>query len=282
MAVSAMTTQAKILKVDNTRGRVSIEADIPALGQYPTRFVRWTGAGNAPAIGAEVLAEMSPTTRQARFLKDGTFTGELLDGSEMPWQVNWQMSGAKPLEGGNGAGAGNTTAPAQSSRSGASGASGGAIMDAGLRHRVDTQTLNDREAVRQAVAFGSSQGGNILADIDAVLEMAEKIAAWWNGRFLSRLAGDSPLVAYAETLGAVVTDVADVPLDVADVAPDAAPEVNIHNEAELREWVEKQGWSREAVLGTIQSLGSDSAREYLAVGGNTAQGLASILAERLA
>jgi len=282
VAVSAMTTQAKILKVDNTRGRVSIEADIPALGQYPTRFVRWTGAGNAPAIGAEVLAEMSPTTRQARFLKDGTFTGELLDGSEMPWQVNWQMSGAKPLEGGNGAGAGNTTAPAQSSRSGAAGASGGAIMDAGLRHRVDTQTLNDREAVRQAVAFGSSQGGNILADIDAVLEMAEKIAAWWNGRFLSRLAGDSPLVAYAETLGAVVTDVADVPLDVADVAPDAAPEVNIHNEAELREWVEKQGWSREAVLGTIQSLGSDSAREYLAVGGNTAQGLASILAERLA
>ena len=282
MAVSAMTTQAKILKVDNTRGRVSIEADIPALGQYPTRFVRWTGAGNAPAIGAEVLAEMSPTTRQARFLKDGTFTGELLDGSEMPWQVNWQMTGASPLEGGNGAGAGNTTAPAQTSRSGAAGASGGAIMDAGLRHRVDTQTLNDREAVRQAVAFGSSQGGNILADIDAVLEMAEKIAAWWNGRFLSRLAGDSPLVAYAETLGAVVTDVADVPLDVADVAPDAAPEVNIHNEAELREWVEKQGWSREAVLGTIQSLGSDSAREYLAVGGNTAQGLASILAERLA
>ena len=281
MAVEAMTTQAKILKVDNARGRVSIEADIPALGQYPTRFVRWTGAGNAPTIGAEVLAEMSPTTRQARFLKDGTFTGELLDGSEMPWQVNWQMSGAKPIEGGNGAGTGNTTAPAQSSRSGASGASGGAFMDAGLRHRVDTQTLNDREAVRQAVAFGSSQGGNILADIDAVLEMAEKIAGWWNGRFLSRLAGDSPLVAHAESLGAVVTDVApDVPLDVADVAPDAAPEVK--NEAELRAWVEKQGWSREAVMGTIQSLGSDSAREYLSVGGNTAQGLASILAERLA
>lgn len=285
MAVEAMTTQAKILKVDNTRGRVSIEADIPALGQYPTRFVRWTGAGNAPAIGAEVLAAMEPTTRQARFLKDGTFTGEVIDGSEMPWQVNWQMSGAKPIEGGGGAGAGNTTAPAQSSRPGAAGASGGAIMDAGLRHRVDTQTLNDREAVRQAVAFGSSQGGNILADIDAVLEMAEKIAGWWNGRFLSRLAGDSPLVAYAETLGAVVTDVTPVVADVAsDVASEAAPPAGpeVKNEAELRAWVERQGWSREAVLGTIQSLGSDSAREYLAVGGHTAQGLASILAERLA
>ena len=58
MAVSVMTTQAKILKVENARGRVSIEADIPALGQYPTRFVRWVGSGNAPVIGAEVMATM--------------------------------------------------------------------------------------------------------------------------------------------------------------------------------------------------------------------------------
>ena len=93
MAVSAVETQAKILKIDDARGRVSIEADIPALGQYPTRFIRWTGAGNAPAIGAEVLATMEPTTRQARFLKDGTFAGETIDGEEMPWQVNWQMTG---------------------------------------------------------------------------------------------------------------------------------------------------------------------------------------------
>ena len=275
MAVEGMETQAKILKVDNTRGRVSIEADIPALGQYPTRFVRWTGTGNAPAIGAEVLAEMSPTTRQARFLKDGTFTGEVIDGSEMPWQVNWQMTGATPLEGGNGAGPGKPTAPAQASRSGAAGASNGAVwMDANLRHRVDTQTLNDREAVRQAVAFGSAEGGNVLGDIDAVLEMAEKIAGWWNGRFLSRLAGDSPLVAHAESLGAVVVDVPEVP----DV--EAAPEIK--NEAELRAWVEGQGWSREAVVEAIRSAGYDSAGDYLAAGGNTASGLASVLRERLA
>jgi len=267
-----MTTQAKILKVDNTRGRVSIEADIPALGQYPTRFVRWTGAGNAPAIGAEVLAEMSPTTRQARFLKDGTFTGEAIDGEEMPWQVNWQMTGAKPLEGGNGAGPGKPTGPPQKAASGAAGASNGAVwMDANLRHRVDTQTLNDREAVRQAVAFGSAEGGNILADIDAVLEMAERIAGWWNARFLARLAGGSPLVAHAETLGAVVTEV--------EATPDA-PEIK--NEAELRAWVEGQGWSREAVVEAISAAGYDSASDYLAAGGNTASGLASVLRERLA
>jgi len=274
VVVEAMTTQAKILKVDNTRGRVSIEADIPALGQYPTRFVRWTGAGNAPAIGAEVLAEMSPTTRQARFLKDGTFTGEAIDGEEMPWQVNWQMTGAKPLEGGNGAGPGKPTGPPQKAASGAAGASNGAVwMDANLRYRVDTQMINDREAVRQAIAYGASEGGNIIGDIGAVLEMAGEIAAWWNTRFEVRMGGESgsSLVTQAQSLGAVVTKVEAVP---------EAPE--IRNEAELRAWVEKRGWSREEVIEVIASVGADSASEYLAIGGHTAQGLASILAERLA
>jgi len=273
VAVSALETQAKILKVENNaRGRVSIEADIPALGQYPTRFVRWVGTGNAPAIGAEVLATMEPTTRQARFLKDGTFTGETIDGEEMPWQCNWQMTGAKPIAGGNGAGVENTTGAARTPRSGAPGAVKGAVwMDANLRYRVDTQMINDREAVRQAVAFGATEGGNILKDVEEVLVQAGVIAEWWNARFLARLAGDSPLVAHAESLGAVLTDVRDAP---------EAPTVK--NEAELRTWVEAQGWSREAVVGVIESAGYDSASEYLAVGGHTAQGLASILAERLA
>ena len=144
-------------------------------------------------------------------------------------------------------------------------------MDANLRHKVDTQTLNDREAVRQAVAFGASEGGNVLGDIDAVLEMAERIAGWWNARFLARLAGGSPLVAHAESLGAVVTEV--------EATPDA-PEIK--NEAELRAWVEGQGWSREAVVEAISAAGYDSASDYLAAGGNTASGLASVLRERLA
>ena len=90
MTVSVMETQAKILKVENARGRVSIEADIPALSPrgYPTRFIRWVGSGNAPAIGAEVMATMEPTVRQMRFVKDGTFTGGAIDGEEEPWQVN--------------------------------------------------------------------------------------------------------------------------------------------------------------------------------------------------
>ena len=272
MAVSVTETQAKILKVENARGRVSIEADIPALGQYPTRFIRWTGTGNAPAIGAEVLATMEPTTRQARFLKDGTFTGEAIDGEEMPWQCNWQMTGAKALAGGNGAGVENTTAPAQTPRSAAPGGRNGAVwMDANLRYRVDTMMVNDREAVRQAVAFGATEGGNIFKDVEEVLAQATTIAEWWNARFLARLAGDSPLVAQAQELGAVITDV--------KAAPEAPA---VKNEAELRTWVEAQGWSREAVVEVIAACGADSASEYLAVGGHTASGLASILAERLA
>ena len=267
-------TQAKILKVENARGRVSIEADIPALGQYPTRFIRWVGSGNAPVIGAEVMATMEPTTRQSRFLKDGTFAGEAIDGEEMPWQVNWQMTGAEPLAGGNGAGVGNTTGAAQTPRSGAPGAANGAVwVDANLRYRVDTQMINDREAVRQAIAYGASEGGNIIGDIGAVLEMAGEIAAWWNTRFEVRMGGESgsSLVTQAQSLGAVVTKV--------EAAPDA-PEIK--NEAELRAWVEKRGWSREEVIEVIASVGADSASEYLAIGGHTAQGLASILAERLA
>ena len=272
MAVSTVETQATILKVENARGRVSIEANIPELGQYPTRYIRWAGTGNAPAIGAEVLARMEPTGRQARFVKDGTFSDAEIDGEEMPWQVNWQMTSAAPRAGVPGAGAGNSTGAAQTTRSGASGSSPGAAwMDAALRYRVDTMMINDREAVRQAVMFGAAEGGNIIADVSTLLAMAGELAEWWNARFLARIGADSPLVAHAETLGAVVTEV--------KAAPEAPA---IKNEAELREWVEKQGWSREAVVEVIRSTGFEAASEYLAQAGNTAQGLASILAERLA
>jgi len=269
VAVSIIETQATILKAENVRGRVSIEADIPALGQYPTRFIRWSGTGNAPAIGAEVLATMEPTVRQKRFVTDGTFTDEAINWEEMPWQVNWRMTGARAVEGGVGAGVENTTGAGQTSRSVAPGGRGGAgWIDAALRHRVDAMAINDRESVRLAIQHGAADAGNIYGDMAAVLDEATRIAEWLNTRFEARLAGDSPLVAHAESLGAVVTD-----------APEA-PEIK--NEADLRAWVEERGWSREAVVEVIGKAGYDSASDYLAAGGNTASGLASVLAERLA
>jgi len=133
--------------------------------------------------------------------------------------------------------------------------------------------VNDREAVRLAIAHGAADGGNIYADVGAILVEAGAIATGLNTRFEVRMGGESgsSLVTQAQSLGAVVTKVEAVP---------EAPE--IRNEAELRAWVEKRGWSREEVIEVIASVGADSASEYLAIGGHTAQGLASILAERLA
>jgi len=281
VAVSKIETQAKILQVENARGRVSIEADISALGQYPTRFIRWAGQGNAPPIGAEVLATMEPTVRQARFVRDGTFAADEIDGEEMPWQVNWAMLGAKPLEGASGAGTDDTAGMPPPSPSVAPSAAGKAVyVDANLRHRVDAMSINDREAVRLAIAYGASEGGNIFGDIDEVLRQAGTIAGWLNTRFGYRMGGEfgSSLVTHAQSLGAVVTDVEVVP--EAEAVPEVTPDIK--NEAELRAWVEAEGWSREAVVEVISSAGYESASAYLAAAGNTPPGLASLLSEKLA
>ena len=289
MAVSAMETQATILKVaQQGRGRITIEADIPALGQYPTRFISWASSqGNAPAIGAEVIATMEPTNRQKRFVTDGTFADDLIDGSEAPWQVNWRMTAARPATGGETpepAQAGETTQAAPARPSGASKAGSGAgWIDAALRHRVDAMAVNDREAVRLAIAHGAADGGSIYADVESVLAEAETIAEWLNARFAARLGGPlnasgSAMVAKAQELGAVVNKVEEVEEEPQPQSPNGPP---IKNEAELRAWVEQKGWSREAVSAAIAEEGFESARDYLAQAGNTALGLASALAERL-
>jgi len=281
VAVSAMETQATILKVaQQGRGRITIEADIPALGQFPTRFISWASSqGNAPAIGAEVIATMEPTNRQKRFVTDGTFADDLIDGSEAPWQVNWKMTAARAGTDGETpepAQTGETTQTASARPSGTPKAGNGAgWIDAALRHRVDAQAINDREAVRLAIAHGAADGGNIYGDMESVLAEASSIAEWLNTRFAARLAG-SPMVAQAQELGAVVTKVEEE--EPQSPSPNGPP---IKNEAELRAWVEEKGWSRESVAAAIAEEGFESARDYLAQTGNTALGLASALAERL-
>ena len=282
MAVNVMETQATILKVapHQGRGRITIEADIPALGQYPTRFIAWaTAQGNAPAIGAEVIATMEPTSRQKRFVNDGTFADDVVDGSEAPWQVNWKMTAARAGTDGETpepAQTGETTQTASARPSGTPKAGNGAgWIDAALRHRVDAMAINDREAVRLAIAHGAADGGNIYGDMESVLAEASSIAEWLNTRFAARLAG-SPMVAQAQELGAVVTKVEEE--EPQSPSPNGPP---FKNEAELRAWVEQKGWSREAVAAAIAEEGYESARDYLAQTGNTALGLASALAERL-
>ena len=275
MTVQITETQAKIIGLANKRGGYSIEADVPAFGKFPTKFIAWEKEqGEPPLTGQTILGTFEPTMRQKRFVVDGTFDSEIVDGSEMPWQVNWKLTGFNRLENAGGAEVSNTTATPKTAVSGDPRPSGGAVfIDANLRYRVDQSMINDRESIRMVIEHGkTADSDSIYTDVESVLAEAEKIAAWLNKRLEVRLGGG--LVGALQEVGATVTKVA------ADV--EIEPEVPaIKNEAELRDFVEKQGWKRSKVTGVINDKGYGSAALYLAESGNTVQGLAQLLWDNL-
>jgi ubiquinone biosynthesis protein COQ9 len=76
----------------------------------------------------------------------------------------------------------------------------------------------------------------------------------------------------------VVTNVEEKP--EAYVEPKSgAPTVK--NLAELQEWVTSQMWRKDSVSETLQDAGFASSAAYLQKPGNTVQGLAELLHERL-
>ena len=275
MTVQITETQAKIIGLTNRRGGYSIEADVPAFGKFPTKFIAWEKEqGEPPLTGQTILGTFEPTMRQKRFVVDGTFDSEIVDGSEMPWQVNWKLTAFNRLENAGGAEVSNTTATPKTAVSGDPRASSGAVfIDANLRYRVDQSMINDRESIRMVIEHGkTADSDSIYTDVESVLAEAEKIAAWLNKRLEVRLGGG--LVGALQEMGATVTKVA------ADV--EIEPEVPaIKNEAELRDFVEKQGWKRSKVTGVINDKGYGSAALYLAESGNTVQGLAQLLWDNL-
>ena len=267
MAVNITETQAKILKVENARGRITIEADIPVLGKFPTRFIRWAGSGLAPASGDEVMATMQPTARQKRFITDGTFNNDLIDGEEMPWQVNWQMTASHPLEGGNGGGVGNTDGEAQASRSAVNPSNG----KGGVQRGVAVNTV----ATVAAAGIWFENLDDLIKQADKFNQAVDIIEQIGRGTYVAGLAAsdpkiNSPLVEKADSLGAVVTDV-----KPRVVVPD------LESEADVKTWVKEQGWTREQVTGVLKQAGFDSASEYLAHDGHTPAGLASMIREVL-
>ena len=86
----------------------------------------------------------------------------------------------------------------------------------------------------------------------------------------------SPLVEAAQELGAVVTEVTEV-IEFNDT--DGVPA--IINRPALADWVAEQGWQKEKIAGVLQDAGYASSAAYLEESGNTVQGLASLLFERL-
>ena len=275
MTVQITETQAKIIGLTNRRGGYSIEADVPAFGKFPTKFIAWEKEqGEPPLTGQTILGTFEPTMRQKRFVVDGTFDSETVDGSEMPWQVNWKLTGFNRLENAGSVEVSTTTASPKTTVSGDPRPSGGAVfIDANLRYRVDQSMINDRESIRMVIEHGkTADSDSIYTDVESVLAEAEKIAAWLNKRLEVRLGGG--LVGALQEMGATVTKVA------ADVKIE--PEVPaIKNEAELRDYVEKQGWKRSKVTAVINDKGYGSAALYLAESGNTVQGLAQLLWDNL-
>ena len=275
MTVQITETQAKIIGLTNRRGGFSIEADVPAFGKFPTKFIAWEKEqGEPPLTGQTILGTFEPTMRQKRFVVDGTFDSETVDGSEMPWQVNWKLTAFNRLENAGSVEVSTTTATPKTAVSGDPRPSGGAVfIDANLRYRVDQSMINDRESIRMVIEHGkTADSDSIYTDVESVLEEAEKIAAWLNKRLEVRLGGG--LVGALQEVGATVTKVtADVEIE---------PEVPaIKNEAELRDYVEKQGWKRSKVTAVINDKGYGSAALYLAESGNTVQGLAQLLWDNL-
>ena len=135
--------------------------------------------------------------------------------------------------------------------------------------------INDRESIRMVIEHGkTADSDSIYTDVESVLAEAEKIAAWLNKRLEVRLGGG--LVGALQEMGATVTHVSTntPPKKTVDV-----PEIK--NEAELRDFVEKQGWKRSKVTGILAGEGYGSAALYLAESGNTVQGLAQLLWDNL-
>jgi len=249
----------------------------------PLRFVRWSDSqGGSPLVGQAGTAVMNPTSRQARFVKDGTFDTNQIDGSEAPWQVEWSMisfkqgldtaqrtrSTIRPD---------NSTGQTVKPVTGAVGAvnSGPVAFDYAAKFKAEAMAVNDREALRVVVEMSKSSADQ---DIYALLDNQSLIADHLNKRFLDRFEGvviDSPMVKAAVEKGAVVVDVRD------DETPKDAGS-QIKNEKDMRAYVSERqkddpvGWSAENLKQILSNKGYEDSATYLSADGNTAASLVDL------
>ena len=280
-------TGVEIVVVDTGRkGHTAL--DVQIVGELcgfsldnPLRFVRWSDSqGGSPLVGQAGSAVMNPTSRQKRFVTDGTFDTNQIDGSEAPWQVEWSMISFKP--GGTAATAQTTDQefdPGHSFKlvTGAMGAvnSGPVAFDYAAKFRAEAMAVNDREALRVVVEMSKSSADQ---DIYALLDNQSLIADHLNKRFLDRFEGqviDSPMVKAAVEKGAVVVDVRD------DETPKDAGS-QIKNEKDMRAYVSERqkddpvGWSAENLKQTLNGQGYEDSATYLSKDGNTAASLVDL------
>ena len=275
-------SEATILDVkDDAKWKYSIEAEIPAFdGDRSYRFLVWNKRqGPPPQVGATGRGTFEPYQRAKFYVERGDIEAGPVDGTEMTYMVTWNMVGFV-AGAANGAGATHSTSPAPSNAvratSNAPATSGTTYLPAPTaeeklakeitKYRREVEGINDRKAISDILAM-VAPGTYVL---DGLIEDAEKLAAWYNTRMAARC--ESPLIQTAQAAGAVVTK-------VEDKLTDGPPPLK--NKAELAKWVEGQQWSKNDVSGVLQDAGFASSNAYLQESGNTVQGLAELLHEKL-
>ena len=282
--------EATILSVKDDGWKYSLEADIPAFdGDRPYRFIGWNKKqGPPPQKGTTGVGTFEAYKRSKFYIERGDVEDGPVDGTETHYHVTWNMvafsSGSAEATNGTEAQSPIPAAKAPVRASSQAPASSGAVhlptptSDERLakelaKFRRESEGINDRKAVSDVLAMVEA-GAYTL---DGLIEDATKLAAWYNTRMAARC-GASPLVESAQDSGAVVTNVEEKP--EAYVEPKSgAPTVK--NLAELQEWVTSQMWRKDSVSETLQDAGFASSAAYLQKPGNTVQGLAELLHERL-
>ena len=258
-------TQVKVLKVNSGNWGVSLDLDIPAMGKKEFKFVDWGQGGPAPDVGSILMATLRPKRRSSYWMKQGSFIdndSSDITGEEKPWQLDWECLKVEPVKTSTLAG------PVPGN-----GAGGGAVfLDGNLRYRIDQEAINDRESVRMVLAHGAANDGNIYKDMATVLSEAETVAGWLNVRLDARLGGG--MVSEAQQMGAVLTKV-----EEKDPVSDEIQ--SLKTRADLQDWVEGMGWSRDELLVPLKRAGYEGSKDYLTKPGNTVQGLASFLLAEL-
>jgi len=284
MTTQPIETQATILSVeDDAKWKYSIEADIPAFdGDRSYRYLAWAKKqGPPPQQGATVLATFEPYQRAKYYVTRGDIEDGPVDGSEKHYQITWNMTASRPVEAANGNGVVDSTGTAKETplraTSDAATAPGTTYLAAPTtderlakeiaKFRREVEGVNDRKAISDILSIVDPG----TYTVDGLIEDAEKLAGWYNSRMAARCG--SPLVEAAQEAGAVITEV--IEFNETDGVP------AIINRPALADWVAEQGWQKEKIAGVLQDAGYASSAAYLEESGNTVQGLASLLNEKL-
>ena len=273
MTVQNTETQMRILAVKDDDWKYSIDADIPALGNKPFRFMTWRKQqGPPPVQGADVWGTLEPYRRSAYWIRQGKLAEAPVDGSEDAFMLDYNLLAVRPVEAGAVTEQGSTTEPTRNApQNGLQDATAGVstvLLDANKRYRLDNQLKNARDAIWMTLQHGAvGKEANLYADMEQVLAESKPIAQYLDRVLAEGLGEHSPLVQTAIDAGAVVTEVFDSKAEIQ----------KLRSKPQLAEYVKKMGWSKDDISLVLDKAGYQDSNAFLKVEGNDVQELAFLL-----